>query len=80
MMMKTYRKSIFDTREPIFFLDITMMYTIFLGFENIEFRLKTKRGLDFSFTGKRLFMAKTHQKPVFHPCEAHILARLDITV
>jgi hypothetical protein len=49
-MVKTFKKSTFHPREAHILtqLYVTVLYTIFLVFENIEFQLKTQKG-DFSF-------------------------------
>jgi hypothetical protein len=38
------------------------------------------KGLAFNFTDKRLFTVKMGQKIIFHLCEPHIFAPLDITI
>jgi hypothetical protein len=66
----------------IFFarLDITVLYTIFLGFKKLQASTQSPKGLDVGFTEKRLFTPKTRQKFVLHLYEARILSLLDISV
>jgi hypothetical protein len=37
-------------------------------------------GISFWFYPKRLFTTKTSEKSVFHPCDGHIISRLDVSV
>jgi hypothetical protein len=53
---------------------------VYKSFEKYRVATQNPQGLAFSLTKKRLFAMKTVQKYVFHPCEVHILAHLDITV
>jgi hypothetical protein len=50
-----------------------------MGFEKYRVSAQKPKLLAFGFTEKCLFMIKNGQKYVFHPREAHILNRLDIT-
>jgi hypothetical protein len=79
---KISQKSAFHLREAHILaqLDITVLYPIFWGFKKYQVSAQNPNGLAFSFIDKCLFTAKTSQKYVFHPCEAHIIVWLDITV
>jgi hypothetical protein len=55
-------------------LDITVLYTVFLGLKKFWVWAHDPKGLAFGFIKKYLFTVKICQKSVFHPSEIHIIA------
>jgi hypothetical protein len=80
--MNTSQKSVFHPREThiLSLLYILVLYKKISGFEKCRVSTQNPKVLAFGFTEKHMFMMKIGQKSVFHRCETHILARLDITV
>jgi hypothetical protein len=80
--VKTSQKLIFLLREAYILsqLDITVLYTIFLGFGKYQVSTENPKGLAFGLTENHLFMIKISQKYVFHHHDAHNLSRLDVLV
>jgi hypothetical protein len=80
--LKTYQKSIFYLYDAHILarLDVTVFYTIFLGFEKYRASAQKLKGLAFCFTIKCLFTVKTGQKYVFHLHKVYILHQLDASV
>jgi hypothetical protein len=48
-----------------------------MGFEKYQVSAQNQNGISLQ---KRLFAMKADRKSVFHSCETHILAQLEITV
>jgi hypothetical protein len=81
-VMKTGQKIVFHSCEAYILsrIVISMLYKKFRHFKKYRVSAKNSNVLAFDFTKNGLFTIKTDRKSVYHPCETHILARLDITV
>jgi hypothetical protein len=77
--MSLHRENGLDIRISSF-ARLDIMVNFFEVLKNVKLRLKTQRGLAFGFTEKYWFAMKIGRKFILHPCEAHILSVLDVSV
>jgi hypothetical protein len=80
-VIKTNRKFIFHPDEAHICarLNLTVLYTHFLGFEKISSFSSTPKG-SLWFNRKMFVNGENKRKSIFNPFEAHILSWLDISV
>jgi hypothetical protein len=66
--MKTGKKPVFHLCEAhiLAWLYITVLYTIFWGFEKYRVSAQTRKGLAFCFTNRHLYTVKIGWKSIFH--------------